>query len=435
MVDVAVVGAGYVGLGLAACLVDVGHSVFCLDTDARRVEMLRGGTVPMREPGLPELLSSGLESGRLRFTTEVAEAIGGAEAVFLCVPTPQGPQGAADLSFLRAAAASIRDHLAPGAVVVVKSTAPVGTAAQVLGWIGRDDVDVVSNPEFLREGSVVADFYSPSRIVIGAWSAAAGDRIEAVYPPGALVVRTDPASAELIKTASNTYLAMRLSFVNEVSAMCAATGATLADVLAGLGGDRRIGPEFLHPGPGWGGSCFPKDVRSFAHTQGELGLDNQLATAVHRSNAEHIARVVAHVVDATGGPQGTVAVWGLTFKAGTDDLRESPALAVVAGLVEAGCRVRAYDPEVAEHRDLVPAVVELAPSALDACDGADALVVLTEWSEFAMVEPTEAVARLRRARVYDTRLVLRAAAWEEAGGVITSIGTDRVPSAPLSGSR
>ncbi|HEX7097123.1 MAG TPA: UDP-glucose/GDP-mannose dehydrogenase family protein, partial [Acidimicrobiales bacterium] len=331
MAKLGVVGAGYVGLTTAACFAHLGHDVVCADVDAAKIELLRAGRIPIHESGLEPLVREGLHSGRLRFTLGAANAATGAEFVYLCVPTPQSVDGSADVSYIEDAAREIAPVLARDAVVVNKSTVPVGSAARVEHVLRRPDVHVVSNPEFLREGSAVDDFLNPDRVVIGGDDRAAAARVAALYLDlRAPIIITDAPSAETIKYASNAFLATKLSFVNAIAAVCEAVGADVNDVLLGVGYDRRIGHEFLRPGPGWGGSCFPKDTRAMIRIAEDAGYDFALLRGVITVNEEQFERVVAKVVDASGGSVDgrRIAVLGLTFKAGTDDLRESPALAI-----------------------------------------------------------------------------------------------------------
>ena len=345
--SVAVIGTGYVGLTTGACLAHLGHRVTCADIDAAKVAALAEARVPFYEPGLAELVREGVAAGRLRFVLGGAAAVDGADLVFLCVPTPQADDGSADLSYVEAAAGSIAATLRPGAVVVNKSTVPVGSASVVERIIARDDVTVVSNPEFLREGSAVADFLRPDRVIIGTESAEAGRRVAALYHSiDAPVLITDPASAETIKYAANAFLATKISFVNAIAAVCEAVGADIGDVIRGIGSDRRIGPDFLRPGPGWGGSCFPKDTRALVSIAEQGGYDFRLLRGVIASNAEQHDRMVAKVRQALGGSLrgATVAAWGLAFKADTDDLRESPNLDIARRLLDAGYDLDVYDP-------------------------------------------------------------------------------------------
>ena len=419
--SVAVIGTGYVGLTTGACLAHLGHRVTCADIDAAKVAALAEARVPFYEQGLAELVREGVAAGRLRFVLGGAAAVDGADLVFLCVPTPQADDGSADLSYVEAAAGSIAATLRPGAVVVNKSTVPVGSASVVERIIARDDVTVVSNPEFLREGSAVADFLRPDRVIIGTESAEAGRRVAALYHSiDAPVLITDPASAETIKYAANAFLATKISFVNAIAAVCEAVGADIGDVIRGIGSDRRIGPDFLRPGPGWGGSCFPKDTRALVSIAEQGGYDFRLLRGVIASNAEQHDRMVAKVRQALGGSLrgATVAAWGLAFKADTDDVRDSPAVAIIDVLLAEGATVRAYDPQAVIARQ---GLVQVG-SALAACEGADALVVLTEWSEFLGADLDGVATRLRTPVVVDTRNVLDPPAAAAAGLTLLGVG-------------
>jgi len=337
------------------------------------------------------------------------------------VPTPQADDGSVDLSYIEAAAASIAPVLRSSAVVVNKSTVPVGSASIVDRIIARPDVTVVSNPEFLREGSAVSDFLHPDRVVIGTDSEEAGRRVAELYASvDAPILVTDPASAETIKYAANAFLATKISFVNAIAAVCEAVGADIADVVKGLGHDKRIGREFLNPGPGWGGSCFPKDTRALVSIAERAGYDFKLLRGVIASNTEQHERMIDKVRTAVGGELAgrTVAAWGLAFKANTDDVRDSPAVAIVRSLIAEGASVRAYDPQAKLHIE----GMEQVPSALGACDGSDALVVLTEWPEFIGADLTGVAARLRGKEVVDTRNVLDHRAATRAGLRIVGVG-------------
>jgi UDPglucose 6-dehydrogenase len=402
--NVAIIGAGYVGLTTAVCFAHLGHDVTCGDVDEDRVERLKEGTSPILEAGLDEMLAEGLRSGRLRFVVGAEQAVGGAEFVYLCVPTPQGPDGSADLSFVEAAASSIGPLLAADAIVVNKSTVPVGSTRFVEQALGRGDVHVVSNPEFLREGSAVGDFLKPDRVVIGADDQAAAIRVAALYlgVPAPLMV-TDPISAETIKYASNAFLATKLSFINAVAAVCEAVGADVSDVVLGMGYDRRIGQDFLRPGPGFGGSCFPKDTRALIRMAEDGGYDFSLLRGALEVNDEQFDRVADKVERLAGGLDGVqVAVWGLTFKAGTDDLRESPALEVIDRLRARGASVRAYDPAVEQ----APEGIELVGDPYAACEQAEVLVVLTEWDEFKWLDLDKVAQTMATPRVVDSRNLL-----------------------------
>jgi UDPglucose 6-dehydrogenase len=415
-----VIGAGYVGLTTAACLSHLGHRVVAVDIDAQRVEGLRRGVMPILEDGLGDLVEAGVQAGRLHFTTNAAEAVADAEFVFLCVPTPQAADGSADLSYVKDAARTVAPHLAPGAVVVTKSTVPVGSAGAVGAALGRGDVAVVSNPEFLREGQAVHDSLHPDRIVIGADDRAAGERLASLYHGiDAPVLITDPTSSETVKYACNAFLATKVSFVNAIAALCQAVGADVADVLAGMSHDRRIGADHLSPGPGWGGSCFPKDTSALLRIAEDHGYDFQLLKGAIAANEEQFERVADQVAVAAGGVlAGTrVAAWGLTFKAGTDDLRESPALSVLRRLVGKGTNVAAYDPTSPDPANphLAGLGLELVDDPYDACAGAAALVVLTEWPEFRDLDLDKVAGVMAQPAIVDTRNLLDPVAVRAAG--------------------
>src|SRR5579885_2121252 len=336
---ITVVGAGYVGLTTAACFAHLGHEVFCADIDAERIAALNRGEMPILETGLDNLVREGMSGGRLHFVVGAAEPASQSEFIYLCVPTPQGADGSADLSYIEGAARELGPVLLPEAVVINKSTVPVGSTLVVEAALGRSDVSVVSNPEFLREGSAVHDFLNPDRIVIGADDQSAAVRVASLYLGiAAPLIVTDPPSAELIKYASNAFLAAKVSFVNAVAAVCEAVGADMNDVVLGMGYDKRIGHEFLKPGPGWGGSCFPKDSRALIRIAENAGYDFDLLKGVVNVNDEQFERVAAKAAALVGGDVEGVrlAVWGLTFKARTDDLRESPSLEIVRRLQDQG---------------------------------------------------------------------------------------------------
>ncbi|MFM8529135.1 MAG: UDP-glucose dehydrogenase family protein [Ilumatobacteraceae bacterium] len=422
---IAVIGTGYVGLTTGVCLAHLGHQVVCADIDAHKITLLSAGRLPIVEHGLAEMLTSGLASGRLSFVVGAARAAADCDMAFLCVPTPQGDDGSADLSYIKAAAREIAPVLPADAIVVNKSTVPVGSTKVVEAAMGRSDVRVVSNPEFLREGSAVRDFLHPDRVVVGSDDRDAAQRVAALYAPlGARTIVTDPASAETIKYAANAFLATKLSFINAVAAICEGVGADINDVVAGIGSDSRIGSTFLQPGPGWGGSCFPKDSRAMVKIADDAGYAFDLLSGVITVNEQQYDRTARKIASACGGSVAgkTIAVWGLTFKAGTDDLRESPSLHVITRLVAAGARVVAHDPTVPTHRVGVPTSVELAASPLAACAGADALSVLTEWDEYRSVAPSDVKAALRATAVVDARNLLDREAFVSAGFDYQGIG-------------
>jgi UDPglucose 6-dehydrogenase len=441
---VAVIGVGYVGLPTAATLAHLGHRVTCGDTDPAKVAMLEQGRVPIVEDHLEDLVREGQAANRLRFVVGATAAVEGAEFVFLCVPTPQGADGSADLSYVEAVAQEIGPHLLPGTVIVNKSTVPVGSTLVVERVLGRPDVTVVSNPEFLREGTAVPDSLHPERIVVGAddQSAAArvGDLFAGTHAP---LLITDAATAETIKYASNAFLATKLSFVNAVAGLCEAVGADVRDVILGLGYDRRIGFEYLRPGPGWGGSCLPKDTRALVHIAEQAGYDFSFLKGAISTNDEQFVRVVNKVRVAVGGElEGTiVAAWGLTFKAGTDDLRNSPAVEVVRRLVEEGAVVQVFDPTVpvAAGQKSAPVanlaefagedvrvdldqLVRAFPDAYAACGRAEAVVVLTEWDEFRWLDFSQVRSTMAQPVVVDARNLLDPAQLRRIGFEYTGIG-------------
>ncbi len=402
----------------------LGHDVVCLDVDESKVELLSQGTVPILEEGLDRLVVEGLHVGKLRFTTNAADAVGGREFVFLCLPTPQADDGSADLTYVKQACADIAPSLAPGAIVINKSTVPVGTTVAVAEALGRDDVHVVSNPEFLRQGTAVHDFLNPDRIVIGADDREVALRVASLYLGlAAPWVVTDPPSAELIKYVANSFLAAKLSFVNAVAAVSEAVGADVEDVIAGVGHDRRIGHDFLQPGPGWGGSCLPKDTSALSRIAADAGYDFALLNAAIDVNLQQFERIVDKVEDLVGGPLGGrhIAAWGLTFKANTDDLRDSPALKILARLTARGAVVTAYDPGVKEGRGIMEGVTVVG-DAFEATRDAEALVVLTEWGEFRRADLELLEKELARPNVVDARNMLDHDALRSRGFSVRSIG-------------
>jgi UDPglucose 6-dehydrogenase len=430
---VAIIGTGYVGLTTGACLASIGSHVTCCDIDAHKIDQLRTGTIPIVEDGLAEIVASSLENGRLTFSLGCDPVVRTADVVFLCVPTPQDDDGSADLRYVIAAAGEIGPLLKPGAVVVNKSTVPVGSFHVVGDALGRDDVYVVSNPEFLREGSAVHDFLQPDRIVIGADCANAARRVAELYEPlDAEIVFTDPRSAELIKYAANGFLAMKITFINSVATMCEHVGADIRSVVEGIGSDRRIGRAFLSPGPGWGGSCFPKDSRALVATAAQHGYDFSLMRGVIDINEQQYQRMVHKVVAAYSRGAGNrldgavVGVLGLTFKAGTDDLRESPSLRVIEGLLQLGAEVHAYDPTTTGLLTTAQFArighIELRGSAVDVARDADVLVVLTEWPEFAELDADKVAHLMRGSAVVDCRNMLDAVEFRRAGLTYHGVG-------------
>lgn len=436
---IAVLGTGYVGLVAGAGFADFGNDVVCADVDEQKIARLRRGEIPIYEPGLERLVARNLAEGRIAFTTDLATAVSGAEVVFIAVGTPPREDGSADLRHVLAAASSIGRHLTGWAVVVTKSTVPVGTVEKVREAIARvTDVPfaVASNPEFLKEGDALNDFMKPDRIIIGTDDARAREKLHALYAP---FVRTldrvlfmDPRSAELTKYASNAFLATRISFMNDLANLCERLGVDVEHVRRGMGMDPRIGPKFLFPGIGYGGSCFPKDVRAAMSTAEEVGARLDVLEAVHRVN-ERQKQVLADKILEHFRRQGesarerTVCVWGLSFKPGTDDLREAPALVVIDRLLAEGVRVRAFDPCHAPDDNGAIAErygrrVELCASGYEAAEGADALALCTEWHEFRRPN-FERLGTLLRARVlFDGRNVWDPAELRALGYTYYGIG-------------
>lgn len=411
--NITMIGTGYVGLTTGACLAELGHHVTCIDIDAAKIDRLRAGEIPIFEPGLEELAVRNSAAGRLRFTADYADAVPGSDAVFLAVGTPSSATGKADLSQVMSAADSLAKLLDEDTTVVVKSTVPVGTTSEVAVRIAdaRPGLrfEMAANPEFLRQGAAVDDFMHPDRIVVGTSTEEAEHTLRRIYQPllsaGAPGIFTNVETAELIKYASNAFLATKLSFINEIADLCELAGARVEDVAEGMGLDVRIGPRFLNAGPGYGGSCLPKDTQALLHTSQVYGAPSRIVAAAVDVNAARRRRMADKIAAASGGTLAgsRVAVLGLTFKANTDDLRESPAIEIVRSLIGLGARVRAYDPEGMENASRVLAGIEFASDGYDAMDGADVLVILTEWAEFATLDLGRVKETMAKPVVVDTR--------------------------------
>ena len=424
MSNIAVIGTGYVGLSSGACFAHLGHVVTCVDVVQLKIDNLNKGILPIVETGLEDLVAEGVAAGRLMFTTDVASAVKDADVVFLCVPTPEGADGSADLSYIQTAAKTLSPLLRSGAVVVNKSTVPVGSTKVVERELRRADIAVVSNPEFLREGSAIQDFLHPDRIVVGSDNQEAAIAVGALYEKvGAPVVVTDPASAETIKYAANAFFATKISYINAVAAICEGVGADINDVVLGLGYDKRIGHEFLRPGPGWGGSCFPKDTKAMVKIAQDAGYDFGLLKGVITVNDQQYGRIVDKIRTAAGGTlKGKkIASWGLTFKALTDDLRDSPAVEIVTRLLAGGASVSVFDPTVTIAPKGLDAIT-VSASPLEACAGADVIAVLTEWDDFRWVSPAEAADAVRTKQIVDARNLLDRSEWRRAGFEYQGIG-------------
>ncbi len=403
--DIAIIGAGYVGLVTGAGLASLGHRVRLGEANQERVDLLQNGGVPIYEEGLPDLISSATEQGRLSFHSSNKAAAAKAGLVFLALPTPEADDGRADLRFVHAVIDELATEVEEGTIFVVKSTVPPGTVAALrkrLADLGSP-ARIVSHPEFLREGKAVQDFLDPDRIVVGAWDEADARIVVDLYEGlDTSVVITDPTSAEMIKYASNAYLAARLTFVNTLANVCEAVGADILDVVKGLGMDHRIGPHFLQPGPGYGGSCFPKDTQALIAVAEDAGYDFELLRAVIEADEEQRRRVADKVRQAAGGGlRGRrVGMWGVAFKAGTDDVRESPAVRIAALLQADGAEVVAYDPEASTD------LLIMAPDPIAAVTDADVLLVATEWPEFSTVDLATVKEVMRGHRVVDARNLL-----------------------------
>jgi UDPglucose 6-dehydrogenase len=424
MSNIAVIGTGYVGLSSGACFAHLGHVVTCVDVVQLKIDNLNKGILPIVETGLVELVAEGVSAGKLIFTTDVVSAVKDADVVFLCVPTPEGADGSADLSYIQTAARTLSPLLRSGAIVVNKSTVPVGSTKVVERELKRPDVSVVSNPEFLREGSAIQDFLHPDRVVVGSDNQEAAISVGALYEKvGAPIVVTDPASAETIKYAANAFLATKISYINAVAAICEGVGADINDVVLGLGYDKRIGHEFLRPGPGWGGSCFPKDTKAMVKIAQDAGYDFGLLKGVITVNDQQYGRIVDKIRAAAGGTlKGKmIAAWGLTFKALTDDLRDSPAVEIITRLLADGASVSVFDPTVTVAPKGLDAIT-VSASPLEACTGADVIAVLTEWDDFRWVLPTEVAGAVRVKQIVDARNLLDRSEWRRAGFEYQGIG-------------
>lgn len=418
---VAVVGTGYVGLTTGAYLAHLGHHVVCADILPEKVAALERGEVPFFEAGLQDMVLEGVAGGRLRFVLGASTAVPSVEFVFLCLPTPQAEDGSADLSYIESVAAEIGPHLQTDAIVVTKSTVPVGTTTRVSRLLGRDDVHVVANPEFLREGSALHDCMNPDRIVIGADNQTAAVRVASLFEHlEAPLIVTNPASAEAIKYASNAFLATKVGFINAIANLCELFGADVRDVALGMGYDKRIGFEFLRPGPGFGGSCLPKDTRALIRMSEDVDYDFGVIRAVVEMNERQFSWVADKIAASVGGSVDgrTVGVWGLTFKARTDDMRESPALHIVRHLRERGATIRAYDPMI----HTVIEGIELCDDAYAACHGADVLAVLTEWEDFRWLDFNKVAETMNRRAIVDARNLLDPARLRRAGFSYDGIG-------------
>ncbi len=473
---IAVIGAGYVGLTTAACLSYIGHNVTCGDIDESRVASLNAGDIPIYEEGLAEIVKDGFASGRLHFVVGASRAVRDAEFIFLCLPTPRRDDGAPDMSFISAVATEIGPLIRDGSIVVNKSTVPVGSAVAVERMIGRSDISVVSNPEFLREGTAVNDFLHPDRIVIGADDEQAAVRVSSLFRTlGASVMITDAITAETVKYAANAYLAMKVSFANSIAELCEVFGADVKDVLLGIAYDHRIGFEYLKPGPGWGGSCLPKDTAALlnaaiaaspyppssllgGHEQPNhhrkeiaaspyppsslpgksstdsdnmpleysdnmpLEYDVSLLEAIIKVNDSHEKWVIHKALSLIGDGGGSVAMWGIAFKAGTDDMRDSPALVLASELAAQGVSLRVYDPTLCSDTTLLPKGTVVCTDMYSACVGVSLLCIMTEWEEFRWAEFAKVMEVMATPKILDARNLLDASAVRRMGFIYQGIG-------------
>ena len=431
---IAVIGTGYVGLVSGACFSEFGFDVTCIDKDPAKIQKINQGEMPIYEPGLAELVARNVKAGRLHFDLDLGAAVAAADAVFIAVGTPtRRGDGHADLSFVYAAAEDIAMHLSGYTVVVTKSTVPVGTGRDVAGIIAKTNpdakFDITSNPEFLREGAAISDFMRPDRVVVGAETDAARDVMRALYRPLFLIetpiLFTNLETSELIKYASNAFLAVKISYINQMADLCEKVGANVHDVSKGMGLDKRIGNKFLHPGPGYGGSCFPKDTLALVKTAEQHSSDLSIVVAVVGYNQARKIAMADRVIAAMGGSVAgaKIAILGLAFKPETDDMRDSPSLDIVDALTKAGAVLRAYDPKAMdEARHLLPQDVTFCDSATDCLNGTDAAVIVTEWNEFRALTPAQFAAAMRGRVLVDLRNVYEPDAMQDAGFTYLSIG-------------
>jgi UDPglucose 6-dehydrogenase len=433
---ITVVGSGYVGLVAGACFSDTGFDVYCVDIDERKIEKLKRAEIPIYEPGLEQLVKRNVDDGRLRFTTDIKEAVEHSDVIFIAVGTPPDEDGSADLKHVLAVAASIGDHMNGEKVVITKSTVPVGTAARVRAEIEKrtkHKVHVCSNPEFLKEGAAVDDFMKPDRVVVGVDSEYAEKVLAELYEPfvrtGNPIIFMDVASAEITKYAANAMLAARISFMNTIANLCSAVGADVDMVRKGVGTDSRIGSAFLFAGCGYGGSCFPKDVQALVRTLRHYGLDAGILEATERVNAQQKEDMLKRVVQRFGEKLDgrTFAVWGLSFKPETDDMRDAPALVLVNGLVKAGASVRVHDPEAMQvARTHFGDTVEYCENNYDTLSGADALVILTEWKPYRRPDFDRVRSLMARPLIIDGRNLFSPERMREIGFEYASIGRPTV---------
>src|SRR5689334_19220630 len=427
--DISIIGSGYVGLVTGACFADVGHNVICVDNDEAKVKTLQAGRIPIYEPGLEQIIHRNVSAHRLRFSSSIREGVDNSQIVFIAVPTPPQPNGEVDLSFIEKVSREIADVLSDYRVIVDKSTVPVKTGERVAETIKRYNrrgakFDVVSNPEFLREGCAIHDLMHPDRIVIGSQSQHAVDLMKKVYEPfNAPIIVTDINSAELIKHAANSFLALKISYINAVSVICEASGANVQEVANGMGMDARIGRRFLDAGLGFGGSCFPKDLSAFIEISEQLGYDFRMLKEVQRINAEQMDRFVGKIVDTIWVLKDkTIGVLGLAFKQNTDDVRLSPAIDLCQRLQKEGAKLRVHDPKAMEKAKGLLKDATYVEDMNDVADGCDALIIATEWEEFKKLDLDRARKELSHPIMFDGRNLFDPAEMEKLGFIYKSIG-------------
>lgn len=429
MKQICVVGVGYVGLVTGACFSDLGNRVIALDVNEQRIENLKKGIMPIYEPGLEELVRRNVKAGRLSFTTDYAEALRGTEFAFIAVGTPSGVNGEADLQYIAAAAESIARNMTAPLIIINKSTVPIGTGDWVADIVKRAqpqpiEFSVVSCPEFLREGSAISDFMNPHRTVIGSFDKDAASKVAQLHLPlRAPIIITDLRTAEMIKYASNAFLATKISFINEIAEICEAYGADVKEVAAGMGYDARIGRHFLDAGLGWGGSCFPKDVKALAYMAEEKGLEPRILHSVMGVNYDRRKQVVRRIENMVGSLSGkTIGLFGLAFKPNTDDMRDAPSIDIAHELIAAGAIVRAYDPAAMDAaRNLLPAV-QMCRDPYEAAAGCDAIMIITEWNEFKQIDLEKLKSLLKTPIIMDTRNIYDPTRMREMGFTYRAIG-------------
>jgi UDPglucose 6-dehydrogenase len=430
--QICVVGIGYVGLVTSTCLAEAGNNVVCVDNDGRKIDGLKNGIIPIYEPGLTEMVKHNEKLGRLTFTTDLKYGVDNSLIIFIAVGTPSSPDGSSDISAVLSVADGIAEYITDYRIIATKSTVPVGTCNKVTDIIKTKtsvQFDYLSNPEFLKEGAAVEDFMSPDRIIIGTTNPSVKTIMQQLYSPfmrkSSRILFMDPISAEMTKYAANTMLATRISFMNELSVLCERLGADIELIRRGLGSDSRIGSAFLFPGVGYGGACFPKDIRALVHTGSEHGIEMTIARTVQQVNIKQQERFAERIINYFAGSENrtTLAVWGLAFKARTDDVRESPAIFCIRKFLDCGIKIKAYDPEAASSAMAVlDGAIQTLPNGFDVLDGADALVIFTDWQEFRNPAFEAIAAKLKKPVIFDGRNLYDPNIVKKAGIEYHSIG-------------